>query len=485
MKLTVKPFICCTVLTIFLLTVNSTPGFAQIGGGFGGGGAGGGFGGGFGGGGFGGGGGGFGGGNVGGILIDADGVVKTVFKKGKTSQLVKKKQLAFAKKNLNEDVNAPSELRKISLVRLEAAINKHLERKEPLSTEIVLLAGLQRIDYLFVYPEKNDIVIAGPAGGFAPDALGRAVSVETGRPVLRLDDLIVALRAGQQGAEIGCSIDAVPENIAKVQNFLSRNNSAASVSTIRSRYQKMAKILGNQKIRIFGVPADSHFGVTFAEADILMKRMSIGLEPSNLPGFRSHLAMLGRTGNSMQRWWFAPMYDSFQTTDDKTVFEFSGQRLQLLAQEEIAQAGIRKDAASTRVSTTAYAKQFTSAFPKLAERHPTFAELQNLTDLAILVALLKKESLPQQVGWEMTTFLDEAKLTVPRYNVPKEVPSCVNCKSHGSRMVTGLISGGVIINSFNVIEQIETSPTKTADLTEKKTAATQIRINEKHAWWWD
>jgi len=343
MKLKVKAYLCAVFFALLLL-VSYSPVQAQNGGGFGGGGAGG------------GGGGGFGAGNAGGILIDADGLVKTVFKKGKASRLDQKKRLAFAKKNLNEDVSAASELRKISLVRLEAAINKHLEQKTPFSAEIELLAGLQRIDYLFVYPEKNDIVIAGPAGGFAPDALGRAVSVETGRPVFRLDDLIVAMRAGQRGEEIGCSIDAVPENLANVQKFLSRNNSAASVSTIRGRYQKMARILGNQKIRIFGIPADSHFGVTFAEADILMKRMSIGLEPSKVSGFRSHLAMLGRTGNSMQRWWFTPMYDAFQTTDDRTVFQFSGQRLQLLAQEEIAEAGIRKDAATTRVSTTAYAK---------------------------------------------------------------------------------------------------------------------------------
>jgi len=119
------------------------------------------------------------------------------------------------------------------------------------------------------------------------------------------------------------------------------------------------------------------------------------------------------------------------------------------------------------------------------EKHPTFAELQNLTDLAILVAILKKESLPQKVNWEMRTFLDESKLTTPTYNVPKEVPSCVNCKTHGSRMVTGLISGGVVINSFNVIHQTETSPKQAENISQKKKASTQIRIDKKHTWWWD
>ncbi len=487
MKSYLKTALCASIVTFSFALIPACEIYAQIGGGFGGGGAGGGFGGGgFGGGGFGGpGGGGFGAGNAGGILIDAEGLVKTVFKKGKSSRLEQKKRLAFAQKNLNNDLNIASKLRKISLVRLEKVIRDHLEKNEPFSDEIKLMAGLQRIDYLFIYPEKSDLVIAGPAGGFAPDALGRAVSVETGRPVFRLDDLIVALRAGRRGTEIGCSIDAVPENLARVQQYLSRNNSAASVSVIRSRYQKMAKILGNQKIRIFGVPPDSHFGVTFAEADILMKRISIGLEPSKVPGFRSHLAMLGRTGNSMQRWWFTPMYDSFQTTDDRTVFQFAGQRLQLLAQEEIAEAGIRKDAATTRVSTTAYAKQFTAAFPRLAEKHPTFAELQNLTDLAVLVAILKKESLPEKVNWKMSTFLDETKLTIPKYHVPKEIPSCVNCKTSGSRLVTGLISGGVVINSFNVVEQAAIRSERAETLSRQKKRNAQIRVDANHSWWWD
>ena len=51
--------------------------------------------------------------------------------------------------------------------------------------DIQYLGGLQRIDYLFVLPDTKDIVIAGPAEGFANDAVGRAVGITTGRPPLR------------------------------------------------------------------------------------------------------------------------------------------------------------------------------------------------------------------------------------------------------------------------------------------------------------
>ncbi len=66
------------------------------------------------------------------------------------------------------------------------------------------LAGLQRIDYVFVFPEAHDIVIAGPAEGFAEDGAGRTVGLTTGRPPLRLDDLMVALRAVKRGDDVGC-----------------------------------------------------------------------------------------------------------------------------------------------------------------------------------------------------------------------------------------------------------------------------------------
>ncbi len=41
------------------------------------------------------------------------------------------------------------------------------------------LAGLTKIDYVLLYPESNEIVIAGPAEGFVEDSTGRVVGIET------------------------------------------------------------------------------------------------------------------------------------------------------------------------------------------------------------------------------------------------------------------------------------------------------------------
>ena len=105
-------------------------------------------------------------------------------------------------------------LRKISLRRLEAAVAAAAKETQPLADEIRFLGGLQRIQYVFVYPERNDIVLAGPADGWKVDDAGITVAVTTGLPVMLLDDLLVALRGVDAAREepISCSIELTADH---------------------------------------------------------------------------------------------------------------------------------------------------------------------------------------------------------------------------------------------------------------------------------
>ena len=62
------------------------------------------------------------------------------------------------------------------------------------------LAGLTRVQYVFCYPETGDIVIAGPAEAWGEAPSGRMLGIESGRPVVELQDLIVALRTFPPGS---------------------------------------------------------------------------------------------------------------------------------------------------------------------------------------------------------------------------------------------------------------------------------------------
>ena len=72
------------------------------------------------------------------------------------------------------------ELRKVSLRRLEAAVEEHCKSGTPLPQDIKFLGGLQRIHYVLVYPEQKDIVLVGPGEGWKVDARGNIVGVTTG-----------------------------------------------------------------------------------------------------------------------------------------------------------------------------------------------------------------------------------------------------------------------------------------------------------------
>ena len=127
---------------------------------------------------------------VGGVSIDARGIVQKV-KLDEVGELLRVRKAAFQPVPGDMKLSA---LRKVSLRQLEAAIAELRKSGTPLSDDMRYLAGLQRIQYVFVYPEQNDIVLAGPGEGWRISPEGEIVGETTNRPVMLLDDLMVALR---------------------------------------------------------------------------------------------------------------------------------------------------------------------------------------------------------------------------------------------------------------------------------------------------
>lgn len=431
-------------------------------------------------------GGGAGGSSAGGIIVDPDGVVRAVFAKEKSGKLARKRDQAGAQSSKSSDETVYSPQRMVSLVRLEAECRKFAAEKTDATPVMQFLAGLQRIDYVFVFPESQDLVIAGPAEGFVVDATGRTVGRTTGRPPLRLDDLIVALRSVQRAGSLGCSIDPREEGLARFNAFVNENSFPTTLDETIARYPEMAKRLGMQDVRIWGVPAESHFGNVLVEADYRMKLISLGLERPRLKSLRSHLSMIPPGGNSTQRWWFAPLYDPFVKSEDGLAFRISGPRAQLLAQEElIEQGGKRTAAGGTRQTTQKWAKHFTEKFPELAKVSPVFAELQNLFDLAVVAALIKKERLSDKVDWKMQLFLDEKQAAVSRWNVPRQVETVANYRVSDGSLVIGLTGGGVEIDPLRTANSIHYRADADGKLKAALENAGAQNPPAEHPWWWD
>ena len=222
--------------------------------------------------------------SVGGVSIDTDGVLKNA-RADDLGVLSKLRQQSLEK--IPAALHAAVELRKISLRRLEAALEECAQNKKRIPDALQYLAGLQSIRYLFVYPEQKDIVLVGPGEGWKVDAKGNVVGLVTGRPVMLLDDLLVALRTAQAAARGGitCSIDPTPEGLARIKSPVRGSDPLLVARDLESA-------LGMQRISVEGVPATSHFARVLVAADYRMKRIAMNFDPSPVRGLPSYLQMV-------------------------------------------------------------------------------------------------------------------------------------------------------------------------------------------------
>jgi hypothetical protein len=284
---------------------------------------------------------------------------------------------------------------------------------------------------------------------------------------------------------IGCSIDPVPERLAALQRYVAANSGPVLPNQAVGRFRQMTQVLGMHDVRVMGVPAETHFGQLLVEADYRMKLMALNLEDPRIRGFQSQLELLRAQGNAYQRFWFIPLYEPFQTTEDRTAFQFSGQRAQLLSQEEYTNhKGERTAAPSTRVSTQQFAKGFTDKFPEIAEAMPVFAQMQNLFDLAVLAALIKKERLDERVHWDKSLFLDAEGIPVPTGPPPKQVAAVFNYKKARRGMMIALLSGGVLIHPLQTVRDAEFQVDPAARLDGIRGLA-GAGAGGADVWWWD
>lgn len=424
-----------------------------------------------------------------GVVVDARGVLEKRVFPDPSGQLMRQK-IAAAKQSLNRDVLVQSKMRKVSLNRLEAVVR---EKNGVISDEMRHLAGMLRAKYVFYYPESKDIVLAGPAEGWVTDTTGRVIGITSGRPVLQLQDLVVALRSFSPRktgpSVIGCSIDPTPEGLAAMQQYLrtvGRNFSESpSEERINQLVDGLRQSLGMQKVTVSGVPDTTHFAQVLVEADYRMKLIGIGLEqpPVRMVQFIDQVNPAAISRNALFRWYFVPDYHCVRLSEDRLAAELVGDGVKLVGEDElVAEGGQRKGATRSTKASIAFVTSFTKRYPQLADRSPVYAELRNLIDLAVLAAHIQKEDLYGKSGWQMEYLGDEKSFAVETYTAPKMVASTVAARLKGQQLMTP-IGGGVHIEAAmalkpeNVLKDDESAVTNLHNHTKVKLAPGQ--------WWWD
>jgi len=442
------------------------------------------------------GGGGMGGGGFGsaagaaGVVIDAQGVLRTHFMPdaGLSRQ---RRAAAFAA--LPGDVRERSMLRKVALSRLEAEVAAAAAEGRDIGDDLLKLAGLTRVQYVFVYPgvdgAPGEVVIAGPAEGWITDSTGRVVGIETGSPTLLLEDLAAALRAFPPGApsdgRIGCSIDPRQEGLAALQKFIKsvgRVNPKASPAELVAG---MVEALGPQDVTIEGVNPTTHFAQVMVEADYRMKLIGIGLERVPARNMKSWVELNASTGvatNAMQRWYFTPDYQCVRATDDDLGIELVGRGVKLVGADEVVTTDGRRLSAdrADRASRT-FTETFTRKYPEIAARNPVYAQLRNLVDLSVVAAWMQEHDAYGASEWGAATLRDESAFPIERLVAPMEVSPAINAIQRGNRLVTP-IGGGVTMQP-----RLALAPDMVVGDEEGVVASARDEALTLPAgrWWWD
>ncbi|MCG8652645.1 MAG: DUF1598 domain-containing protein [Pirellulales bacterium] len=425
-------------------------------------------------------GGGFGRRSVGGVMIDGAGVVRA-------ATVAERRELANLLREATEpaagEMAEPTEMRMISLKGLQEAITQSRQTGR-IPSDIEFLAGLQRIEYVFVDKEKNDIVIAGPAEPWKLREDGSVVGKVTGGSTMRLADLVVAFGSVESARNggISCSIEPTPEGHQRLQKLL-RSVKLRPGQNPAGLEASMKQAFGPQMIHLHGIPTDSRYARTLVAADFEMKRVAMGLIPSPVDGLPSYLQMSRNSRHGAgenPRWWMACNYEALTRSEDGLAWKLSGQGVKTMTEQDIVERdGTIKRGKRTDKLAQDWADKMNNSFYELSREIPVFADLQNIMDMTVVATLITQERLAQQAGLDLSVLNGQSSSSVElaSYDVPRSVaPQCSFIRGRSGWVVTA--SGGVDVNAFEVVDSQKTD----ASVADSRTTALAGASNR---WWWN
>ena len=422
-----------------------------------------------------------------GVSVDAVGVLSAKSFPDPDGRL-NRLRLEAAQKSVPRNLHRKCTYRKVSLKKLERAIQERVDSKLPLTDEMKRMAGLTRVEYVFVCPESSDIIIAGPAEPWIENLAGRFVGAFSGKPIVQLDDWLVAMRvfAPQRKTNpwIACSIDPTADGIENLRKF--RANLPTNVvpqmkvAAAKELTARLRNSLGDADVKVYGISPQTHVARVMVEADFRMKAIAIGLEAAP-PAIKTFIQVLKGAPKYFQRWWLTPDYECLIKSDDELSIQIYGQGVKLQTETINFGPGARIKHAKVKPSRAArtYAESFTRHFEKLSAARPVFAQLRNVIDMFIVTAWLKKSDAYCKSNWRPSLFVNSRKLPSEQLPEIKKAQSLANGLWKNNVLL--LPSGGVSIAPLEALEPGNILIDKNKNLIQKREALKQ----ESSSWWWD
>jgi len=345
-----------------------------------------------------------------GIEVDAQGRVLPL---SAQKAMALGKMLENALEPLPESLDRKVSRRTISLKKLDAQVKTVVDQYEVLPDAVRYLGGLTSIDYIIAVPEKNDLLLAGPAEGWRADFAGNIVGNQTGLPVLMLEDFLTVLRTWNQPVPprtLACSIEPTQETLTKLTKLhqqypnINANNADAYFAALEETY-------GDNPITITGVPASSRYARVLVAADYKMKQIALGLEPSHTRNISSYVSLISVNRSHISpQFNLVPEYAALTHDSKKLTWKLGN--LQVRAS---SRATDRDPAA------LAWCRNLEENYDALVKSQPVFGELRNNMQFALAAALIHQENLLRRADCQLTILLDESKLKLMDHPIPKSV----------------------------------------------------------------
>lgn len=419
-------------------------------------------------------------GAVGGVKVDASGTVQTATTADREAIL---RGLQEKITGAQGDLAKAAPVRMVSLRRLQQAIVDAQSAGKPLSEEMIFLAGLQRIEYLFVYPEEHDIVIAGPAEPWIVRQDASVVGKQSLRPVLQLEDLLTAFRTVDAARQhpISVSIEPTSEGTQRLEQLLA-NVVTRPGFLPQSIEPAMREAFGSQQVKFTTISTQSRMAHTLVAADYFMKRLSLKLDDSPVAGLPSYLDLVKNSGNSktQPRWWIACDYDAVLKSDDALAWKLVGRGVKAMTEEEfVAADGTRTGTGKANKTAQRWADMFTDKYDALCVHNVAFGDLRNTMDMNVIATIIAAYQLEQIAGCDLAVIRGvSGSLKTNTWQTPKTIPPhCSFIK--GSRGWVVSVSGGVDVNPWQVVSQDVKVDNSLAKIRSSTDAA------KRSIWWWN
>ena len=394
---------------------------------------------------------------VGGVTIRPDGVLQAATEQEQTQALADLRARLVGPKG---ELNQATDRRLISLKNLKKVVLASIEQNQPLPEEVLYLGGLTRVENVFVYPEREDIVLSGPAEPWKIGVNGTVVGAKSGRPVLYLDDLLCAFRTVQDARKSGISVSIEPtkEGVMKLEQLLKRSLQSYS-NNPKALEPKMVEAFGPQQIKLDGLPADSHMARVILAADYRMKLYGMNLAKAPVAGLPSYIEMVSQQSNVGQlqsRWWMACDYSAIEHSKDRMAWKISGQGIKTLTEEEqVAADGSFKQSGKADRVAKKWADLFTKKLDELATKDTVFGDLRNVMDMCIVAALIESQDLQSLSHCDLTGLMGKtANIELAKFEVPASIdPQCSFIQTVQGWVVSA--SGGVMVDSWQIVSQLK------------------------------